>query len=154
MNFHADDVKAQEFLRTAGLDVNCDFEVRRIGTDDAMVDAIIERIASGEKTMTYSLPWIAERTGRSPPQVGRHIVVIDASGEPSLVLRLTEVRMLNFGAVNEHDIRHEGIPMRTLSAWRPLHIAVWNEKLAPLGLRVSDDMPVWAEEFELAYNAG
>jgi uncharacterized protein YhfF len=139
------------FLRQAGLDRRDDVDVRRIGTDDAMVQAIIDRIATGEKSMTYSLPWIAERENRTAPIAGRYLVVLNASGNPALLLRLTEIRNLLFGEVSEKDLEREGIPMRSLSAWRPLHIAVWNEKLAPFGLSVSDDMPVWAESFDLIY---
>jgi uncharacterized protein YhfF len=116
-----------------------------------MVQAIIDRIATGEKSMTYSLPWIAEKENRAPPLAGRYLVALNASGNPALLLRLTEVRNLLFGEVSEKDIEREGIPMRDLAAWRPLHIDVWNEKLAPFGLSVSDDMPTWAESFDLIY---
>jgi len=139
------------FLEKAGLARESNVDIRRIGTDDAMVQAIIDRIATGEKSMTYSLPWIAEQESRPAPVAGLHLVVLNASGSPALLLKLTEVRKLLFGEVSEEDIKREGIPMRSLSAWRPLHISVWNEKLSPYGLSVSDDMPVWAENFDLIY---
>ena len=143
--------RLEGFLRKAVVDPTTVCEVRRIGTDDEMVRVIIERIAIGEKTMTYSLPWIAEHEGRDVPGAGLHVVVLDASGSPALLMRFTRVEKLVFGAVDETHIQREGIPMRTMEAWRPLHIDVWNEKLAPLGMTVGDEMPVWAEYFDLIY---
>ena len=144
---HAPELEA--LLEAAGLPNDAPVESRRIGTDDAMVDAIIERIAIGEKTMTYSLPWLAEHDGRTPPEAGRLVAVLDARGRPALLLRLTGVDTLAFGEVGPGHIQREGIPMRDIDAWRPLHIAVWDEKLGAIGRRVSDDMPVWAEYFDL-----
>jgi uncharacterized protein YhfF len=145
--------RSADFLRQAGVDPLTECMVRRIGTDNQMVRAIIERIAIGEKTMFYSLPWIAAQEGREAPVAGSHIVVLDAAGSPALLLRITRVERLAFGEVGESDIEREGIPMRTLEAWRPLHIDVWNQKLAPLGMTVDDEMPVWAEYFDLLYTA-
>ena len=71
-------LKLEGFLRKAGVDPTTVCEVRCIGTDDEMVRAIIERIAIGEKTMTYSLPWIAEHECRDAPVTGLHVVVLDA----------------------------------------------------------------------------
>ena len=141
-------------LTAAGLPADATVDARRIGTDDAMVEAIIERIAIGEKTMTYSLPWLTEREGRSEPAPGDLIAVLDARGAPRLLLRLRRVRALRFGDVSAVDVAEEGLPMRDIDAWRPLHVAVWNDKLAPHGLEVSDDMPVRAEYFELLADAG
>ena len=153
MNKEPSEDGLEGFLRIAGVDPATECEVRRIGTDDEMVRAIIERIVIGEKTMTYSLPWIAEHEGRDIPVAGLHVVALDASGSPALLMRITRVEKLAFGVVDESHIQREGIPMRTMAAWRPLHIDVWNEKLAPLGMAVSDEMPVWAEYFDLVYVA-
>ena len=145
-----DPVTVAEFLRAGGRpDASCD--VRRIGTDANMVRLIIERIATGEKTMTYSLPWLREHTGQPDPAPGLLVVALDAAGAPALLLELTRIKHLSFGEVTEADIAEEGIPMRDIKAWRPLHTTVWNEKLAPLGRSVSDDMPVTAEYFKLIY---
>ena len=145
------DERMGRFLQAAGRAIDTEIDVRRIGTDDRMVSLIIERIATGEKTMTFSLPWLRERLGQPEPVPGLHVIVLDAAGNPALLLRFTRVEQLLFGEVTETDLAHEGLPMRSLDAWRPLHQAVWNEKLAPFGLAVSDDMPVTAEYFELLF---
>ena len=126
-----------------------DWEIRRLGTDEAMVERILTVIERGEKTMTFSLPWVAEREGMPAPTPGRHLVLLDAGDAPRLLLRLTEVKPRTFGTVDLKDLAREGIPMRDPEAWRELHTLVWNGKLAPLGLEVIDEMPVWAEYFDL-----
>lgn len=133
--------------------MDTEVDVRRIGTDAEMVRLIIERIAIGEKTMTYSLPWLREQTGQPEPVAGMHIIALDARGAPALLMKLKRVQSLKFGKVSAADVAEEGLPMRDIKAWRPLHIAVWNEKLSPYGLEVSDDMPVTAEYFEVLHSA-
>jgi uncharacterized protein YhfF len=127
---------------------------RSIGSDADMVKLILGVISSGEKSMTFSLPWLAGQAGHAPPQVGQLLVALDAGGEPALLMRLTEVKPMRFGQVSAADLAREGIPMRDPVAWRALHTTVWNHKLAPLGLHVSDDMPVWAEYFDLLQPPG
>ena len=145
----------QSFLHRHGVtgEPGRDWEVRRLGTDKAMVDRILEVIERGEKTMTFSLPWVAEHERLPAPAPGRHIVLLDADDAPRLLLRLTDVKPRAFGEVDADDLAREGIPMRDPEAWRDLHTLVWNGKLAPLGLAVSDDMPVWAEYFDLLATA-
>ena len=136
-------------LGTAG-----DYEVRWIGLDDETTEQVLELIASGDKTGTFTLPWIVERTGQPQPQAGRCIVLIDYRGAPRLLVRLTRVEQVAFGDVTERDTAIDGSPVRALATWKPLHTRYWNDLLRPFGLRVSDDMPVLVEAFELCYEAG
>lgn len=128
--------------------VASDPEVRRLGADPDMVERILTVITNGEKTMTFSLPWLAEAEYRQPPAPGRLIVLLDSDDAPRLLLRLTEVRERRFGDVDAEDLAREGLPMRDPDAWRELHEWVWNTRLNPLGRQVSPDMPVWAEYFD------
>lgn len=141
----------EAFLKAHGVvaDGETPWEVRRLGTDEAMVERILAVIARGEKTMTFSLPWVAEAEGAPPPSPGGCIVLLGADGAPRMLVRIAEVKARRFGDVSEADLAREGIPMRDPTAWRDLHRLVWNAKLAPLGRAVSDDMPVWAEYFDL-----
>ncbi|MEE4172818.1 MAG: ASCH domain-containing protein [Xanthomonadales bacterium] len=138
------------FLEAHGLgpEVADDLETRRLGADPAMVERILAVIERGEKSMTFSLPWLAADEGRRPPAPGRLIVLLDVQGSPRLLLRLTAVREKRFGDVDAEDLSREGKPMRDPAAWRELHEWVWNARLEPLGRQVSADMPVWAEYFE------
>lgn len=152
MNDDKQSEAVQAFLAAHGV-TGEDWETRRLGTDEAMVERILTVIERGEKTMTFSLPWVAEHQGLPAPAPGRHLVLLDAGGAPRLLVRLSEVKPRAFGAVNAQDVSREGIPMRDPEAWRELHTLVWNGKLAPLGRTVSDDMPVWAEYFDLVATA-
>lgn len=138
------------FLQAHGVTAGeaMDVETRRLGADPQMVERILSAITDGEKTMTFSLPWLADEEARRPPAPGRLIVLLDAVDSPRLLLRLTEVRELTFGSVDASDLSREGSPMRDPEAWRALHEWVWNARLEPLGKGVTADMPVWAEYFE------
>lgn len=152
------DAAAREFLVAAGFPPQTPCELRRIGTDEAMVSLILERIGSGEKSMTFSLPWEAEHAGRASPESGDLLVALDAEGAPAALLRIERVETLRFDAVDEAVIAREGLAMRDPAAWRALHEQVWGARLTQLGLletgqTVPEDMPVRAEYFELLHCA-
>jgi uncharacterized protein YhfF len=151
MNFELTKTQSAEFLQQAGVSSDADFEVRQIGTDAAMVELILSRIRIGEKTMTFSLPWIAERTGYTKLVPGRYMLIVDAEGQPCMLLKTERVKDVIFGEIDDSDLSREGMQMRTVEAWKPLHTTVWNFKLEPLGLSVTEDMPVWREYFEMVY---
>ena len=62
-------------------------EVRWIGLDAESTLAIFELIRARDKTGTFTLPWIVERTGQPVPRVGALLVLIDMGGRPTLLLR-------------------------------------------------------------------
>jgi len=140
---------ARAALPEAGLPA--DFDVRWIGLDADTTEAILALIAAGEKTGTYSLPWIIERSGRRPPAPGLPIVLVDIHGRPRLLVRLTRVEQVTFGAIDATHTALDGPPVRDLAVWKPMHTDHWNGLLAPFGLAVSEDMPVLVEAFELVY---
>ena len=125
------------------------FEVRWIGLDDPSTEEVIELIKSGDKTGTFSLPWLIDAAGLPDTQVGDFIVLVDFQAQPRLVVRLTDIRTVLFGDVTARDTSIDGSPVRDLSVWIPLHTMYWNNLLAPFGREVSDDMPVLIEPFEL-----
>lgn len=129
-----------------------DYQVRWIGLDAESTRQILDLIRAKDKTGTFTLPWIVERTGQPRPRTGDHIVLIDFDGTPALVVRLTGVREVVFGRVTAADIAIDGTPVRDLAVWKPLHTQYWNALLAPFGLAVSEDMKFWAEPFELVYD--
>ena len=126
-----------------------DFHVRWIGLDHASTEEIIELIETGDKTGTFTLPWIVERTDHPNPHVDDPIILIDFTGQPRLLLRLTRIYSKLFGQITAEDIAIDGSPVRSLDIWQPLHIGYWNALLSPFKLEVSDDMPVLIEHFEL-----
>ncbi|MDX2222068.1 MAG: ASCH domain-containing protein [Rhodospirillaceae bacterium] len=129
-----------------------DHQVRWIGLDAETTRQIFDLIRAQDKTGTFTLPWIVARTGQAKPMAGDHIILIDFDGTPTLVVRLTAVRDVVFGRVTAADIAIDGSPVRDPAVWKPLHTQYWNSLLSPFGLTVSDDMPFWAEPFELVYD--
>jgi uncharacterized protein YhfF len=129
------------------------YQVRWIGLDAESTRQIIDLIRAKDKTGTFTLPWIVARTDQPEPRTGDAIILIDFDGTPTLLVQLTAVRSIMFGAVTAADIAIDGSPVRDLTIWKPLHTAYWNNLLKPFGFSVSDDMPFWAEPFTLIYDA-
>ena len=125
------------------------WQVRWIGLDEASTEQVIELISSGDKTGTFSLPWLIEAAGLPESAVGDVIILIDFHGRPRLVVRLTDIRTVEFGAISAQDTAIDGTPVRDLDIWIPLHTNYWNACLAPFALSVSPAMPVLVESFEL-----
>jgi uncharacterized protein YhfF len=128
-----------------------DYQVRWIGLDAPTTQQIIDLIKAKDKTGTFTLPWIVERTDQPAPCVGDHIILINFDGTPELLVRLTDVYQVKFGAVTAKDIAIDGSPVRDLAIWKPMHTVYWNNLLKPFNLTVSGDMPVWVETFELLF---
>lgn len=125
------------------------YQVRWIGLDHDSTEQVIELILANDKTGTFTLPWIVERTDQPDPQVGDSIILIDFNGKPRLLVRLTRIHTVLFGEMTADDIAIDGSPVRSLDIWRPLHTQYWNAMLSSFELEVSDDMPVLVEAFEL-----
>jgi uncharacterized protein YhfF len=125
------------------------FQVRWIGLDDASTDQVLGLIEAGDKTGTFTLPWIVARTGQPAPRVGDCIILIDFRGQSRLLVRLTGVEEVPFGEIAERHTAVDGTPVRSLAVWKPLHTQYWNAMLRPFGLQVTDAMPVLVERFEL-----
>jgi len=142
--------KAQAALPNANL---CDdYQVRWIGLDDATTEEVIELIIAGDKTGTFSLPWLIKNTGQPEPASGDCIILVDFAGHPRLLVRLTEITTVEFGTITTTDTSIDGSPVRDLAVWIPLHTGYWNGLLAPFDLSVTEAMPVLVEKFKLLYS--
>lgn len=131
-----------------------DYQVRWIGLDDETTNQVIDLIRDRDKTGTFTLPWIVERTEHPDPAVGDTIVLIDFAGHPRLLVKLTAIERVAFGRITTRHTAIDGSPVRDLAVWKPMHTRYWNGMLEPYGLQVSDDMPVLVEAFELLYDGG
>ena len=140
---------AQKERLDAGL--QGEHQVRWIGLDAETTRQIFGLIRARDKTGTFTLPWIVACTGQPEPKVGDNIILIDFDGTPTLLVRLTRIHRVEFGKITATDIAVDGMPVRDLEVWKPLHTRYWNGMLAPFGMSVADDMPVWVEQFELIY---
>jgi uncharacterized protein YhfF len=125
---------------------------RWIGLDAPTTRQIFELIRAGDKTGTFTLPWLVARGERPSPQVGDCLVLVDYDGTPTLLVRTRRVHTVPFGDMTNEDTAVDGSPVRDIAVWRPLHTAYWGAMLEPYGLAVADDMPVIVEAFELLFD--
>jgi uncharacterized protein YhfF len=125
------------------------YQVRWIGLDHDSTEAVLQLISAGDKTGTFTLPWIVEQTDMPMPASGDCIILIDYAGHPRILLQLTDIQQVNFGAITAQHTSVDGTPVRDLAIWKPLHTQYWNDLLVPFGKSVSDDMPVLIEKFNL-----
>ena len=131
-----------------------DYQVRWIGLDRPTTEQIFELVRSGDKTGTFTLPWIVARTDQPVPAVGDCVILIDFDGAPVMLVRLERVHEVAFGAITAADTAIDGSPVRDLAVWKPLHTQYWGALLQPFGLQVTPDMPVWVEKFSIVHDRG
>jgi len=130
------------------------FQVRWIGLDHDSTEQVLALIEAGDKTGTFTLPWIVAHTDQPSPRVGDTIILIDFRGRPRLLVQLTGIEEVSFGAIEERHTAVDGTPVRALTVWKPLHTHYWNAMLRPFGLQVTEAMPVLVERFEVLARAG
>lgn len=129
------------------------YQVRWIGLDHDSTEQVLALIEAGDKTGTFTLPWLVAHTDQPAPRVGDCIILIDFTGRPRLLVRLTGIEEVTFGALDERHTAVDGTPVRPLMIWKPLHTRYWNPMLKPFGLQVTDAMPVLVERIELLFRA-
>jgi uncharacterized protein YhfF len=130
------------------------YRVRYFGSDVAIARRLLDLIASGQKTVTFTTPWVYEGNLNQTPVLGGYTVVTDFYGHPEVVLRTTGVKTVRFSEVTEAESQFEGPGARTQEEWRRIHWAFFTNALKPLGKQPSEDMPVTVEYFEVVCKAG
>ena len=128
-----------------------DHQVRSIGIDEATTDLIIEFIKAGEKTGTYSLPWLMEAEGHPKTTPDTPIMLVSYAGIPRVVVQITSVYETTFGNISLKDTALDGPPVRDLDIWIPLHTKYWNGLLSRHNRVCTPDMPVLVERFKFVY---
>lgn len=129
------------------------FRVRHFGEDARVASLLVDLIVAEQKTGTFTSPWIFEGNANERPVVGGYTVVTDFDANPRLLLRTTAVRTMRFDEISEAETRVDGPAVRPLEAWRRVHWAYFERKLAELNRKPSLDMPVTIEEFEMVCDA-
>ncbi len=137
-----------------GAALSADYHVRWIGLDRPTTQQIFDLVRSGDKTGTFTLPWIVARTDQPAPAVGDCVILIDFDGAPVMLVRLERVHEVAFGAITADDTAIDGSPVRDLAVWKPLHTQYWGALLQPFHLQVVPDMPVWVEKFSIVHDRG
>lgn len=125
------------------------YRVRTFGSNPEAIVRLLGLISAGEKTGTFTSPWIYERELERKPVRDGYTVVMGPDREPRLLLRTVELQMLTFETITEDHARFDGPGARELSRWRDIHLAFFTRELARHGMQPQSDMPVVLERFKV-----
>jgi len=125
------------------------YRVRSIGGTPGSIEAITNLILSGDKTGTFTSPWIYEDDRSLTPVVGGYSVLTDSKKAPRAVLKTTGLLMLPFNRITEKETALDGPAIRSLDLWRPIHVKFFTGEVTARGRVFAADMPVTVEKFEV-----
>ena len=120
-----------------------------IGSEAAMVDQILRLVANGDKTGTFSLPWLAQHNAEPDPVPGDVIVLTDFGGAPRIATQLTSVDAVTFDEIGAAHTEIDGPAIREVTLWKQIHSQYWGAQLAEIGRSFDPQMPVWVLRFEV-----
>ena len=118
------------------------------GATPEQADALLDLVLAGTKTATSSALRDYE-DDEALPQAGSLDIVLDSTGRPRALLKITAVEVLPFDEVDEEHARLEGEGDRSLAYWRDVHERFFTDTAG--GEEFADDMPVVLERFEVLY---
>lgn len=136
-----------------GVDVRHDPRTRCIGWNLETSTAICDYVVAGDKTGTFSLPWLHDSLPETKPGIGQFVVLSNFDGVPRALLQTIALTLVTFGEIDETHTAVDGPSVRDLTVWRGIHTKYWNGLLEPLGKEITDDMPVIVERFACVYPA-
>ena len=128
---------------------NDDFRVVSIGSSAEIKDAIVTLILDGQKTGTFTSPWLYEDNPSLAPQPGQYGVLMDSRGAPRAVLKTTKTITVPFHQITETETAVDGPAVRPLPVWRSVHEAFFGRELKKRGKSFTTDLPITVEHFEV-----
>lgn len=130
------------------------FSVFAFGDSPALAHELATLVLAGRKTATASLPAQFEDERAPLPQVGDLSVVTLWDGTPVAIIETTEIRLVEFMAVDAAFAADEGEGDRTLEWWRAAHRRYFGRLLDRLGGDpLQDTSLVVCERFRLVHGA-
>lgn len=114
-------------------------------------DALAALVKAGQKRATAGALPVYQQHGEPVPNPGDLSVILDGHGVAQCVIQTTQVEILPFEAVPESFAWREGEGDRSLAYWRTCHERFFRQELEDIGLRMSPDLPVVCECFEVVY---
>ena len=128
---------------------NDSYRLRHFGDSAGMANVLLNLILSGQKTGTFTTPWLFEGDENLTPVMGGYSVVTDFDGKPGVLLRTTGVKTLPYNQISEEDTQYEGPGARALEVWRQIHWSYFTRVLEPKGKVPTEEMPITVERFEV-----
>lgn len=136
-----------------GIAADARYSSQSFGDDPALSRRLLELIAAGDKTGTFTVDWQFDEAPGQRPRVGDYRVITDHAGTPGALVRITAVEVVPFDAIDEAWVQCEGPALRRLDLWRRVHWDYWSPLVAGLGREPAGDMPILCQRFELVHVA-
>jgi len=141
----------QEFCEAGGANLETPFQAWFFGSDSEMAEELLQLVLERKKKATASLVWEFENTPEDTPILGGYSVITDFEGNPKIVVRTNELRVLRFNEVDEQFAFDEGEGDQSLDYWREVHWDYFSRRCAEVDKEPSLLMPVICERFEVLY---
>jgi uncharacterized protein YhfF len=119
--------------------------------DEANANECARLIAAGIKRASCSLLASYEKEQEPLPQVGRLSLVLNWAQQPVCIVRLTEVSVCPFEAVDAAFSAAEGEGDGTLVWWRDAHMAFFTAFAWEVGVPFTPQSELVLERFEKVY---
>lgn len=119
------------------------------GDSDELSQELLDLIRSGRKRANASLVWSYEHDGESMPQMGDVDVVVDHLGNPALITRNVDVRVLPYCAVSPEHAAAEGEGDGSIEYWRRAHWSFFSRECERMGRVPTEAMLVVCIAFEV-----
>ena len=120
------------------------------GATAEQADALLDLVLAGTKTATSSALRDYE-DDEALPQAGSLDIVLDSTGRPRALLKITAVEVLPFDEVDEEHARLEGEGDLSLEHWREVHERFFTTAAPEGAEEFTSDLPVVLERFEVLY---
>ncbi|MCB2106180.1 MAG: ASCH domain-containing protein [Rhodobacteraceae bacterium] len=127
------------------------YAVKRLGTSQDIAERLAALIVSGEKTGTFTLPWLHSRHPDWIPRAGQLVVYTDHNDVPQALIRQRAPIFMRYDQIGAAETACEGPGARDPNVWREIHWPYWTAQLKGYDLAPSPDMPVCVELFTLLY---
>lgn len=115
-----------------------------------MAEELLTLVLSGTKTATASALWDYEASDEPLPFEGQLNIVLDGSGVPRALIRITDVRVAGFDEVDVEHAWLEGEGDRSLATWRHDHERFFST-FPSHNRGFAADMPLVLERFEVVH---
>jgi uncharacterized protein YhfF len=130
-----------------------EYAVTSFGDTPAMEDDLADLVVSGVKRATASLLRYYSEGDEPLPRIGAFALVVDGTGAPRCIFRITHVDVKPLSAVDARFAWDEGEGDRGLAWWMAVHRAFFTRQAARDNFIFHDEIEVVLERFEVVWPA-
>lgn len=129
------------------------YKTKLLTSNREVGEHLLERIISGKKLGTISLPWLHGRDPGTAPATGQLVIYTDVDGKPRALVRQKKPEFVAYGDVTDAHtaVEGEGSAARFVDTWRKIHEPHYANLLQATGLTLGPDTPLAVERFEILY---